>query len=273
MKTTTEIEVQVSGARITSAEVRSDGTAKLTVEIVQPESEEEAIIKETSKKVKVSKDVMKLVEASKLSLNDEFMQYEPGEGTNEERFKKRLTKAIQSGTLRDFWRPKMDPSFDETGESICYVAGKRPAVGKSRDWWKETAKKIGLQEGTKKQHVAFLGCLIKELVKVGWDVAEAWYAVCSDSKRLGHFWNSVDAKREFEMTGSREVVGFYDLGNTYKILAEDEEEESDGAWLAGGFYYGDSYSYPLASFEHHNFANSDQDFGVGWLVLNCNTDN
>ena len=271
MKTTTEIEVQVSGAMITDAEVRSDGTCKLTIEIVLPENKEKATPEVTTKKVKVEGDVLKLVEASKLSLDDKFMQYEPEEGTNEARFKESLTKVIQSG-VSDFWRPNLDPSFDETGESICYVAGKRPAVGKSKNWWKEVAKKVGLQEGTKKQYVAFLGCLIKKLVEKGWEVSQAWYAVCSDSKKLGHYWNSEYAKHDFEMTGSREVCDFYDLGNTCKILAEDEEEKEGGFWLAGGNYDGFSYYCPLADLEHFDNVDNDCNKSVGWLVLNCSTD-
>ena len=124
MKKTTGIEGQVSGAISTSAEVRGNRTCK------------------------VSKDVLRLVEASKLSLNDKFMQYKPVGGTNECIFKEMLTEAIKSG-LNDFWRPKMDPSFDETGH-ICYVAGKRPAVGKSKEWWQKEAEWLGLDIETKK---------------------------------------------------------------------------------------------------------------------------
>lgn len=271
MKRATEIEVQVSGARIVEAEVRSDGTAKLTVELTLPENKEEVATEVTTKKTVISNDVLKLVEASKLSLDDKFMQHEPEEGTKEASFKESLTKVIQSG-VSDFWCPNLDPSFDETGESICYVAGKKPAVGKSKNWWKEVAKKVGLQEGTKKQYVAFLGCLIKKLVEKGWEVSQAWDAVCSDSKKLGHYWNSEYAKHDFEMTGSREVCDFYDLGNSFKILAEDEEEKAVGFWLAGGNYFVDSYYYPLADLEHFNYVDIDRTLSVGWLVLNCSTD-
>lgn len=272
MKRATEIEVQVSGAMITGAEVRSDGTCKLTIEIVLPENNEEATTEVTTKKVEVKGNVLKLVEASKLSLDDKFMQYKPEEGTNEARFKESLTNVIQSG-VSDFWRPNMDPSFDETGESICYVAGKGPAVGKSKNWWKEVAKKVGLQEGTEKQYIAFLGCLIKKLVEKGWEVSQAWYAVCSDSRKLGHYRNSAHAKYGLELTGSREVCDFYDLGNTCKILAEDEEEKVGGFWIAGGHFNMYSHCFPLADLVLDNNVNYDGNFCVGWLVVNCSTDN
>ena len=72
------------------------------------------------------------------------------------------------------------------------------------------------------------------LVAKGWTCCEAWDAICNDSKNLGHYRNSHNAKHQFEDTGSREICGFFDLANTYKILAEDKE--AGGFWLAGGYY-------------------------------------
>ncbi len=277
-KATAEIEVQVSKAKIIDAEVRSDGTCKLTVELESTEETNTEITTNTTKvsndtteiatkKLEVSNDMLELVEASKLRLDDKFMQYEPEEETDEEEFKKILTRLIQSGTLKDFWRPKMDPSFDETGYGICYVAGKIPAVGKSKNWWKEAAKRIGLQLGGRVQYIAFLGFLIKKLVEEGWSVADAWYAVCSDSKNLGHYYNSGETKHKLEMTGSREVCKFFDLGNTFKILAT-EEEESVCFWLAGGNYFVNGCTYPLTDITLNNCSNSVCNDSVGWLVLN-----
>ena len=267
-KATTEIEVQVSGAKITSDEVQGDSAAKLTAQIVLPENKKKVANEVTVKKPIVSDDVLELVEASKLSLQDKFMQYEPEGGTNEAKIKAILTEVIQSG-VSDFLRPKMDPSFDETGESICYVAGKRPAVGKPKKWWKKTAEKVGLQEGTKKQYVAFLGYLIKKSVEEGYDVSEAWYSICGHSKDLQYY----EDKNDFEMTGSRGLHGFYDLGNTFKILVEDEEEKSGGFWIAGGLYVGRVGKYPMSVFGYFGNLYAELKWGVGWLVRNLSTDN
>lgn len=296
MNLITESEVKVSEPRITNTRIRSDSTAKLTAEVRISENKKDTIRNKkttheiTTKKLKVDSDMLKLVEASKLSLDDKFMQYESKEGTNEARIKKWLTRIIQSGNIDDFYRPKMDPSF--AGNSICYVAGKMPAVGKSKIWWKRAAKRVGLQLGTEKQYIAFIGCLIKDLVEAGWDVTEAWYAVCSDSKSLGHFYNSEGAKCDLEMTGSREVCGFYDLGNTQKILEEDEgyclfydidstcelwpkckadeADEEDACWIAGGNYFDRSDLSPLSFLIHDHTVFNGDFFSVGWLVLNIN---
>ena len=103
------------------------------------------------------------------------------------------------------------------------------------------------------------------LVSKGWTVGEAWDAVCNDSKKLGHYWNSDNAKYRFEDTGSREICGFFDLANTYKILAKDEGV--GGFWLAGGNYCGNGNFIPLAYLELCDVYHEDHYIGVAWLVL------
>ena len=211
-------------------------------------------------------DIFVLVEASKLSLDDGFMKYEPTTRCERE-LKELLEEAIRSG-VKDFYRPCLDPSFNEDG-GICYKAGSKPAVGRSYNWWKEAAEGFmperGSRLGTRLEYVAFLGVLIKELVSEGMSINQAWNAVCNDSKELGHYWNSKNAKYEFEPTGARKVGRFYDLANTCKILAEDEE--AGGFWLAGGSCISDSYDGPLADLDCRDDRCDDFDCSAGWLVL------
>ena len=205
-----------------------------------------------------------LVEASKLSLTDDFMRHKP-KTAKEQKFKDTLTCVIKTG-IEDFYRPVMDPSFsDKEKTKIHYVAGEKPAVGKSYNWWKETVKDSNFCIGTKAQYVAFLGVLIKMLVAKGWTVDGAWDAVCNDSKNLGHYWNSNNAKLRSEGTGSREICGFFDLANTYKILAKDEE--AGGFWLAGGRYRDNGDDCPLADLALRNNYGSNHNNSVAWLVL------
>ena len=216
--------------------------------------------------IKVSEDIFELVEASTLSMQDEFMKHEP-KTAEEKEFKQLLTDAIKKG-LKDFYRPRFDPSLDENGE-ICYKPSEKPAVGRSYNWWEKKAKEFcrerGSRLGSKTEYVAFLGVLLKRLIADGWTVADAWSAVCNDSKKLGHYWNSENAKGHFEATGSREICKFFDLANTCKILADDKK---DGAfWLAGCSYYGDSDNYPLADLVLQCIRSCDITGGVGWLVL------
>ena len=255
-KTTTEMEIKVSNGRIISAELMPNGKAKLIVELPATE------VKTTEKCMFV------LVEASKLRLEDKFMRYNPQSERSKE-FKRLLTEVINKG-IKDFYRPVMDPYASKDGD-FFYEAGNKPAVGHSYDWWKKKAMEFdpdrGSRLGTRYEYVAFLGVLIKSLVESGWKTADAWKAICDDSNELGHYWNSENAKHSFETTGSREVFGFYDLTNTYKILAENEDEEAGGFWLAGGSYINYSFNYPLADLSHRSNRNGNYDFSVGWLVL------
>lgn len=251
-KTSTEMEIKVSNGRITNVELLRNGTCKITVEMNTEGAN--------------ANDVFVLCEASKLSLDDEFMKHIPC-SKNERTLKKLLEIAIKSG-LKDFYRPVYDPSFDTWG-NICYVSDAKPAVGKSYNWWEEKAKqfcpKRGSRLGTKKEYIAFLGILIKKLSESGWSIAEAWNEVCNDSKELGHYWNSPNAKHSFEPTGSRKVCVFYDLANTYKILSKSEVTSS--FWRAGGSFNDDSRNNPLADLDRFYYYDDDNINSVGWLVL------
>ena len=273
-KAAANIEIKVSDARIVSAELLDDGTCRLTIEtevkkVTEVKTATEVDETKQNSKAAVNKEFFELVEASTLSLQDEFMKYEPK--TDEEKwFKQLLTDSIKKG-LKDFYRPRLDPSFDENGEICykCYKPGEKPTVGRSYIWWEKKAKAFcrerGSRLGTKTEYVAFLGVLLKRLVASGWKVQDAWNAVCNDSKELGHYWNSVNAKGHFEATGSRESCKFFDLANTCKILADDRK---DGTfWLAVSSYYGNSDNYPPADLVRKCIRSCDITGGVGWLVL------
>lgn len=220
-------------------------------------------------------DVFVLIEASKLSLDDAFMDYNPT--TKEEKeLKKAFVKAIESG-LKDFYSPVIDPSFNEDG-GICYAKGKKPAVGKSYNWWKQNAEKFCPQRnsrlGTKTEYYAFLGMLIKKLVVNGWKVSNAWDAICNSVESLfrithySHKSNSLFQYRNhlFLPTGSEEFSGYCDMGNTFKILAGDKED--DGFWTVGGFYLVDLFYGSLVYSTHFIDCDDDErDISVGWLIL------
>lgn len=206
-----------------------------------------------------------LIEAESLSLDDEFMKHKPC--TESEVITKELiVEAIESG-VKNYYRPVMDPSF--TADGIAYVAGKKPAIGKAYNSWNKIAKEFNPSRnsrlGTRLEYGAFLAVLIKMLIAEGKSIKWAWNAVCNDSKELGHYCNSENAKRGYEPTGSRLICGFYDLVNTCKILSADRE--SDGFWLAGGSTWRYSHECPLASLRHYNVRLREPTSNVGWIVF------
>lgn len=229
----------------------------------------------TEFEIKVSNEVNRCKEfvripASELNLEEDwFGKFNP-ETYRTKKFYKEVKVIIQRG-VEDFYRPTMDPSFNEDGTEICYVPGKKPAIGKLYKWWAKTAREFNPEcksrLGTKSEYIAFLAVLIKKLVTSGWKVKDAWEAVCDDSKELGHYWTSKNATHEFEVTGSREICGFYDLANTYKILTEDEE--NGDMWRAGGYYIDNSDSCPLAEMFLLHYCNFEFD-STGWIVFESN---
>jgi len=254
------VSIKLPAGQIKSLKMLYDGSYEVLIEMA------EETVETLPTTAKEDDDLFICIKASELRLTDEFMQHKPN-GEREQKLKDALEAVIKKG-IPNFWRPRMDPSFDKKG-NICFKAGEKPAVGKSYNWWRENAKKFNPKRksrlGTKSQYIAFLGVLIKALVAEDWTVDEAWAAVCNDSKKLGHYWNSENAKHAFEATGSRAIAGFYDLANAYKILAEDEEV--GGFWLAGGCYCNSSYDYPLADLGHHFSCGYALYCSVGWLVL------
>lgn len=209
-------------------------------------------------------EVFDLIEAESLSLREKFMRYKP-QTTKEKLAKALITEAIKKG-VKNFYRPKYDPSIAENG-GIQFVAGKKPALDKTYEWWDNAAKLYNPERnsrlGTRLEYGAFLGVLIKTLVEQGNSIEWAWQAVCWDSKELGHYWNSENAKHNYEPTGSRYVGGFYDLGNTIKILKE--EGETGGFWNAGGCFHCFSFMTPL-SYLYHDVVFNGFHASVGWIV-------
>lgn len=213
-----------------------------------------------------------IVKASTLSLEDDFLKHEPE--TEEQRsLKNRIIAQIEfevkygSGCLPDFRAQRMDPTLDEKGE-ILYQAGKKPAVGKSAIWWTKKAKEFMPQKesrlGTIKERCFFLGLLIKYLIEEGYEVSEAWKMVCDQSKDLGHYQDSQNAKHEYESTGSRKIGPWYDLANTSKLAWSRFHNYA----LLGGFYIFNGDEVPLSYFSENIIGDSDM-YGsfVGWIVL------
>ena len=202
------------------------------------------------------------VEGSDSQIYFDMLKYTPT-SENEEKFLKFLKKAVYAG-VKKFKVPVYDPSIDENG-SLQFVARCRPAVGYSYNELKELAIKNGVQLGSKKQYVLFLATIINRLVEEGWSKADSFYAVCTDSTQLGHYWNSEKARHDFEVTGSRKIAGKCDLANTYKILRNDEK--AGGFWVASGSCnsYGDLL--PLACIYLDCNYDGHYDYGAGWFVL------
>lgn len=204
------------------------------------------------------------VEGSSSRAYAKLLEYEP-ENEAEHLFLKRLKTAINA-QVGAFEVPVCDPSIDEDG-NLQFVPGKKPAVGLSYNEIEELAKKNGLHHGDFNQWHLFCGTMSGRVMEeYGWSLSKALYAICKNSRELGHYCDSPDAKHELEPTGSRMIAGKCDLGNTCKILAKDESA-GGGFWLAGGSYKHDGNYCPLACLDLYCDYDGHCNIGVGWFVL------
>ena len=251
-----EIIVSIEGVRIQEIdyyELLEDGSCKLTV-TVEP--------KET---VKIDEQYI-LIEASKLQIDEGILKYSP-KSFSERSLKENLEKCIKSG-MKDFYCSKFAPSINNEG-SLHYASGQKPAIGKTFDWWINSAKSFKPDKnsrlGNRTQYTAFLAVFIGKLVESGYTLEAAWSAVCNDSRNLGNFLTRGSV---LEDTGSREICGFCDLGNTCKIVLTDEKNERY-CWIAGGAYNVSSFVKPLSNFDFFRIHDKPFDDAVGWVIFDA----
>lgn len=173
-------------------------------------------------------------------------------------------EAKAKGRLHAFTCMTVDPSVKDG--KLVYQKGLPIKTGFSQRQWAKMLKEYNPSRNSRQMTRTEYACrnlfLIQRLVESGYKIEEAWRAVCDDSREIGHYYNSDNAKGDFEPTGSREVCGFCDLANAWKFIAEDSWEEAGGFWAAGGGCFCNSYYYPVAGLFH--------DFYVGnEFILRC----
>lgn len=273
MSTERECMLTTSGSqKIVRVEIVNNGQGIKYYTVPQLKSEKE----KPQPGSKEFEEMFPIVDIEKVSLEDSFMQYEP-ETERGKRVKASIIEAKRIG-MKNFRIPAMDPSLDDDEETIIYSAGREPAIGKPPMWWYKNAPRYMPNKNSRmrdnREHDVVLGVmLIKYLVEEkGYKVADAWKAVCVDSKDLGHYTNSKNAKKlKFEKTGSRQIGKCFDLGNTVKIVIERGTTLgfASGFVLCGGRYAHNGNYYPLASASSifcYYYSNECYD-GVGALVL------
>lgn len=210
-------------------------------------------------------EMFPIVRASELKLDDEFMQHTPV-GWVQERVMKNLITQIPLG-LQDFRKPRVDPSFDDEG-NLVFEEGREPGVGKLAPEWQALFENYLPEKHSRMEtetgYDIFCGVYIKELVDKGYNVERAWYEVCNESSKHGHFWDSREAGDTFESTGSRPQGIWSDLGNTRKIITDDEVCDF---FTVSGCYKDSSQTFPVASKDDLIYRDYTAKFSVGLMRM------
>ena len=181
----------------------------------------------------------------------------------QKKFRADVMKALENMPEEGFrWIPVYEPSMDSNG-NLKYVAGKYVLRNLTCYKWEEIFQKYSPENESKIASVTTYFLLLLRLLKDGYATIEQ---LADDSKEIGHYWNSENAKYKLEKTGERELGGLYGFaGNTYKIVKDTES--SSGFLLLGGNFYNDGDECPLADVGHNGHPNFTKNNGVGLLEL------
>ncbi len=184
----------------------------------------------------LSRDEFKLVEVEKLSIEDEFMMWEP-QTSRETTTKELITKAITKG-VKNFYRPTLDLSFSKNGKDlferweknflahwdendsdeertfymhiaiqdtlfkkvmpkhVSFKSGYMPAIGKSYYWWVKFANQFMPQYNSRLGTSLEYGAFLGVLMK----------EFVESGKSVAWAWNAV-------CNDSKELGNYMNTGN------------------------------------------------------------
>lgn len=181
----------------------------------------------------------------------------------QKKFRADVMKVLENMPEEGFrWIPVYEPSKDDGG-NIQYVSGVKVLRGLNSYNWEEAFHNYSPENGSMMSSITTYFLLLLRLLKDGFATVKQ---LADDSKEIGHYWDSENAKHEFENTGERQLGGLYGFaGNTYKIVKDSES--SSGFSLLGGDYGYDGCTYPLADVGRDNNPYNTSYDGVGLLEL------
>lgn len=186
-------------------------------------------------------------------LYDENGEHRKFTTNREKKFKADVLKALKNKPKKGFtWIPVYEPSPDGKG-NVQYVSGENTLIGAIEFLtaynWVNFFKDYSPENGS---HMASITTYFLLLLRWLQDGLVTIEQLAVDSKEIGHYHDSENAKNYFEKTGEREFGGLYGfVGNTYKIV-KDSESSSDFSFLGSHFFY-NGREYPLGDVKHVPF--------------------
>ena len=184
----------------------------------------------------------------------------------QKKFRADVMKALENMPEEGFrWIPVYEPSKDDGG-NLQYVSGVIALRGLNCYDWEEAFQNYSPENGSRMSSITTYFLLLLRLLKDGFATIEQ---LADDSKQIGHYWDSENAKHKFEKTGERQLGGLYGFaGNTDKIVKVSElGSGSSGFSLLGGRYYYSGDLYPLAGVGRDNSPDHAKNYSVGLLEL------
>lgn len=181
----------------------------------------------------------------------------------QKKFRADVIKALENMPEEGFrWIPVYEPSRDDDG-NLQYVSGASVLRKLNSYGWEEILQNYSPENGSKMTSKTTYFLLLLRLMKDGFATIEQ---LAYDSKEIGHYWDSENAKHKFEKTGERQFGGLYGFaGNTYKIVKDSESRSGFSA--LGGDGHGKGYASPLGDVACVGDRYGTKYGGVGLLEL------
>lgn len=131
-------------------------------------------------------------------------------------FREEVLEAIENMPTEGYrWIPVYEPSKGEDGE-IQFIPGKNVLMGLASYEWIKRLKEYSPENESQEASKTTYFLLLMRWLKDGIASLEQ---IADNSKEIGHFSDSKDAKYGFEKTGEREFGGLCGfVGNTYKAV-------------------------------------------------------
>lgn len=190
----------------------------------------------------------------------------------EKNLKADILKALNNKPIKGFtWLPVYEPSLYCKG-NVQYVSGENVLTGLTCHQWEKLFNYYSPINGSHMASITTYFLLLLRWLKDGLATIEQ---LAVNSKEIGHYYDSENAKHRFEKTGERQFGGLKGfVGNTYKIV-KDSESFSRFSAVGGSFNsYGnnsmlDIYHYPLGDVTRllNRPCNKTRKEGVGLLEL------
>lgn len=242
------MKISIPGVKVSEAIITNDGGCTL---VIDPE------------------DIFVKISPSEI-IKDNHVAFWLGEKENAD-FRAELEEAL--ATTEDFYCHRISPC--DYMDRFNYCFGCEPAIGHNLTWWWGKAEKYipgrGSRLGTKKEYLVFLAFLANEMIKKGINSFDAWQLLRNKSYLIANIGISGG---QLECTGNREHCGFFDLGNTFKII--QEEKHSCNFLIAGGAFndsnaqiaYFLNYPCNIEAYNNlHGMYHTIPLYSTGWVVL------
>ncbi|MBQ2938209.1 MAG: hypothetical protein IJE05_04970 [Clostridia bacterium] len=184
--------------------------------------------------------------------------------TNEEQeFLENALRALENKPKEGYrWLPVFEPSADGKG-GLQFVRGEKPKVGFDCYKWQKLMTEYSPENESGKCSIHTYFLLQLRWLKEGIVTLEQ---LADDSKDIGHYRDSENAKHDVELTGQREFGGLYGLiGNTWKMLGDPNSKF--GFSVVGGDCYDDGKEHPAADVFRIRNSNFKDNNTVGLLEL------